>query len=94
MIVCEITPAPSLIMIVSQTGDNINYSSLFIVNNAVYFINAAAPPAAQAAPERFWLADSLIRASLNIFYQHVDPFQGLFILRLPVQLIVPRPILP
>ena len=67
----------------AQAGDNINDLSLLIVNNAIGFVNAAAPPAAQVAPQRLRLADPLVGASLNILYQRVDPFQRLFVLCLP-----------
>src|SRR5699024_2666280 len=82
------------IVIVAQAGDNINHPALLIVNNAIGFVNAAAPPAAQISPQRLRLTDPLIGASLNILDQCVYPFQRLFVLRLPIQILAPRPILP
>jgi hypothetical protein len=44
--------------------------------------------------ERFGLADSLVAVAFDISDQRVDAFEDLAILRLPLQIVVPRILVP
>lgn len=63
-------------------------------NQTILFINMNTPKAGKLALERFRLSLALVSVAVNILNETVDLFQRLLILRLPVQIGLPRFILP
>ena len=54
------------------------------VDESVLSINAATPPTLEVSFQRFRLAYGDISVSLNVFNQHVDALDGLFVVRMPI----------
>jgi hypothetical protein len=54
------------------------------VDESVLSINAATPPTLEVSFQRFRLAYADISVSLNVFNQHVDALDGLFVVRMPI----------
>lgn len=70
-------------------GD-IDPTSLYMVDQAVLFIDAAAELAFEIAKEGFGSADALKTAvPLDVPDQLVDPLERLFILKLLVEIVLP-----
>lgn len=88
--------ARNLFVTIMPTAVGDVYTSMFnVVDKAVFFIDSTAKLSLQIAFQGFWLANAMHCAvSFNIFYKLIDAFQGLFILCLPVQVIIPSVIRP
>ena len=63
------------------------------VDNPVFIINPPAPPAGPVAFQRFGIANALMAVPNDILQYLIDSLQRFFILGLPVQIIVPTPLL-
>ncbi len=60
-----------------------------LINESVFIINAAAPPAGEITFQRFRLANAVhLSISGNIFKQVVDAFYAAFILFLPPEIFL------
>ena len=54
------------------------------VDESVLSINAATPPTLKVSFQRLRLAYAYISVSLNVFDQHVDALDGLFVVHMPI----------
>ena len=63
-------------------------------NNAILLVDVNTPKARKISLERFRLSLALVPVAVNILNEAVDFFQRLLILRLPIEIICPRRILP
>lgn len=66
----------------------------FVVNEAVFVINPAAPVSAEVMLEWLRVANAGVLISLDVFDEHVDAFQDFPVPVLPVAIIVPGIIRP
>lgn len=64
-------------------------AGLGLVDNAIHFVDAAAPPAGVVTLQRLGLADAVEGAALDVPDEGVDPPQGLSVLALPVEVVLP-----
>lgn len=72
----------------SALGDN-DVFIIHLIDDAVFAVDAAAPPSAVLMAQRLRFADAVKGASADIRNQCIDFLQGLFILHLPVNVILP-----
>lgn len=78
----------------SFAGCNDDCAVFFFIDDSVFLINPSAPPAGKIAGQRFRLADAAEPVSLDVSDKCVDPFQSFFVLILPVDVIIPRTVIP
>ncbi len=72
------------------TGNNIYSIIRNMIYKAVFFIDPTAEFTLEIAFQSFRITDSLKHAiPFYALDQHIDTFQSFFILRLPVQIIIP-----
>ena len=60
-----------------------------LVDDSVHLVDPAAPPALVIALQRLGLADAVKGAALDVSDEGVDPPQGLSVLALPVEIVLP-----
>ena len=80
----------SLFLIMSFTLDDLNRVVRDPVNDAIPIVDSTAPEAAHVLFQRLRLADSVVSVALDVLQELVDPLQGLLVLGLPVQVVLPR----
>ena len=69
--------------------DDFDDSTLDAIYKTVIFIDAAAPVTGKIAPERLWLAKTLIAVAVNIFQKLEDTLEGLAVLFCPILEVFP-----
>ena len=73
---------------ISKLGDQYGVI-LDFVHDTVFAVDSSGPISGQGVSQRFGFSDTFEFVSLNIAYQLVNPFQGLSVGLLPVEIIRP-----
>ena len=64
------------------------------IHQTIFLVDPPAPQAAEIRVKRLRLSDALKGMTFDVLEDHIDPFQRLFILHLPIQVILPSLIKP